>query len=64
MPPVDRPKPLPRCPRCRSKRLQKRLDGGVVCNRCGQRVAPDGRLIPSADRRGEKAQTAPQLNLL
>lgn len=63
-PAASRQKPQPRCPRCRSKRLQKRLDGGVACNRCGQRVAADGRLIPSADRRGEKAETAPQLNLL
>ncbi|MBN1282990.1 MAG: hypothetical protein JXA24_04375 [Proteobacteria bacterium] len=53
-----------RCPRCKSSRLQRRLDGSSFCKRCGQRVASDGRLIPSADRRGDDARTEPQLNLL
>ena len=44
--------------------MQKRLDGSNFCKRCGQRVASDGRLIPSADRRGEEAQSEPQMNLL
>ena len=52
------------CPRCKSKRLQKRLDGSSFCKRCGQRVSSDGRLIPSADRRGEEVQPEPQINLL
>jgi len=61
-----RPKsrPEPRCPRCRSKRVKKRLDGGSFCARCGQRVAKDGRLIPSADRRGREIKSPSQLNLL
>jgi|GEM_PF-4385111 len=52
------------CPRCRSKRMRRRLDGSRYCGRCGQRIAPDGRLIPSADRRGDVDESAPQLNLL
>lgn len=57
-------RPEPRCPRCRSKRVKKRLDGGSFCARCGQRVAKDGRLIPSADRRGGETTPPSQLNLL
>ena len=60
----SRTRPDPRCPRCRSKRVKKRLDGSSFCARCGQRVAKDGRLIPSADRRGEAAGPASQLHLL
>jgi len=54
----------PKCPRCRSKRVRNRLDGSRFCARCGQRVAKDGRLIPSADRRGEDAAKEPQLTLI
>ena len=57
-------KPKSRCPRCRSARMHSRLDGSRYCARCGQRIAPDGRLIPSADRRGEDVNEQPQMNLL
>jgi len=57
-------KPNAKCPRCRSVRVKQRLDGSRFCNRCGQRIARDGRLIPSLDRRGEDAENSPQLNLL
>ncbi len=60
----SRARPEPRCHRCRSKRVKKRLDGSSFCARCGQRVAQDGRLIPSADRRGEGVEPASQLHLL
>jgi hypothetical protein len=57
-------KVTPRCPRCRSVRMQRRLDGSRFCERCGQRIAADGRLVPSADRRdGEHAEDG-QLHLL
>lgn len=57
-------KPTPRCPRCKSKRMSRRLDGSRFCARCGQRVANDGRLIPSADRRSIETEPEPQMNLL
>jgi len=44
--------------------MSRRLDGSRFCARCGQRVASDGRLIPSADRRGSEAESEPQMNLL
>ncbi|MFA4873818.1 MAG: hypothetical protein WC956_00685 [bacterium] len=43
--------------------MKKRLDGSSACARCGQRIASDGRLIPSADRRNA-AKAPPQLNLI
>ena len=57
-------KVTPRCPRCRSVRMAHRLDGSRFCERCGQRIASDGRLIPSADRRGADQDEPAQMNLL
>jgi len=44
--------------------MEKRLDGARWCARCGQRIARDGRLVPSADRRGDEAQPDEQLILI
>lgn len=57
-------KPTSRCPRCRSVRMARRLDGSRFCERCGQRIAADGRLVPSADRRGTEQDEPAQMNLL
>ncbi len=59
-----KPRPKSKCPRCRSKRMFDRLDGAQFCARCGQRVACDGRLIPSFDRRGVDDDATGQINLL
>ena len=59
-----KPRPKSKCPRCRSKRMLDRLDGSQFCARCGQRVANDGRLIPSHDRRGMDEGDVGQINLL
>lgn len=40
-----------KCPRCKSSRLAQRLNGEIYCERCGQRWAKHGLLIPSFDRR-------------
>jgi hypothetical protein len=45
-------------------RLGARLDGGRYCARCGQRIARDGRLIPSADRRETEPDDNEQLILI
>lgn len=42
---------IKKCVRCKSKRLEWRLDGARWCKYCGQRIARDGTIILSFDRR-------------
>lgn len=42
---------IKKCSRCKSKKLNWRLDGSRYCKNCGQRISSKGDLIPSFDRR-------------
>lgn len=42
------------CPRCASKRLDKRLNGIRFCRKCGQQWTRSGIELPSVDKRYPK----------
>ncbi|PIR17560.1 MAG: hypothetical protein COV46_03585 [Deltaproteobacteria bacterium CG11_big_fil_rev_8_21_14_0_20_49_13] len=44
-----------KCPRCKSVRVEMRLNSQRYCRRCGQRWWAHGLLVPSYDRRKKNA---------
>jgi len=53
---IVNPKQRISCPRCKSKRLELRLDASRYCMRCGMRWKANGELVPSFDRRTLKVE--------